>query len=489
MFAWGRFSSDCSHQTFVLKGTEMLRQLFCCGLCCLCILVHADEPDQEQSPLASAQAESQAESQAGSPNASRFELTDEVRDALFPLFASIAKAQVSRATVEVAAESRIDGVVVESQQSTYHIASISPDQFTVYLKESEQRTRVFANGESMVVAVAVDAFVKLSEPMTNQQAVTSLPVPLGPYPEPVLALTLAGVDPAISLLGGMKSVKIVDREKFGEEIPAVHLRGVQSDEVTWDLWIATDETPRPLRLAVDLTPMLAASDQVRIPKGYTYQLRFDFLSWRVTGEVDKSLFTYQPPKDATEYGSIEEYYQSIAGVMGDHPLLGKKIPEFEAKTLSGDAINTESFQGKVVVLDFWATWCAPCVASLPTIKQVTDEYADKKVVLYTVNTGEQPAEVEEFLKQRELELNLILDPEGEIASTFVAEAIPQTLVIGKDGVVESTHIGFVGEDALRQRLKDELDVLALGGKIASAQNESASSDGQEAKEDRGEEQP
>ena len=71
----------------------------------------------------------------------------------------------------------------------------------------------------------------------------------------------------------------------------------------------------------------------------------------------------------------------------------------------------------------------------------------------------------------------------------LAATRPQTLVIGKDGVVESTHIGFVGKDALRQRLKDELDVLALGGKIASAQNESASSDGQEAKEDRGEEQP
>jgi hypothetical protein len=99
------------------------------------------------------------------------------------------------------------------------------------------------------------------------------------------------------------------------------------------------------------------------------------------------------------------------------------------------------------------------------------------------------------LKQKELELSVILDPKGEIASTFVAEAIPQTLVIGKDGVVESTHIGFVGEDALRQRLKDELDVLTLGGKIASAPTASdekvdpEAKDDSEAKEDRGEEQP
>jgi hypothetical protein len=102
---------------------------------------------------------------------------------------------------------------------------------------------------------------------------------------------MAGVDPAISYLGGMKSIEIVDREAFSGDVPAIHLRGVQSDAVTWDLWIATDETARPLRLAVDLTPMLVASDQVQIPAGYAYQLRFDFLSWRVTGEIDETLFT------------------------------------------------------------------------------------------------------------------------------------------------------------------------------------------------------
>ncbi len=126
-------------------------------------------------------------------------LTDDVREALVPLFSAIAKADVSRATVEMLADTLVGGSVVESQKSTYQIASIHPNQFTVYLKEPDQRTRIYSDGKSMAVALAPDAYFRLPETLNTQDAVTGLPVPLGPYPEAVLALTLAGVDPAISL--------------------------------------------------------------------------------------------------------------------------------------------------------------------------------------------------------------------------------------------------------------------------------------------------
>ena len=152
-------------------------------------------------------------------------------------------------------------MTVDSQKSTYQIASMRPDMYTIYLKEPERGTRVYCDGEEMVVAVAPDAYYRLPQPISAQDAVTLLPVPLGPYPEPVLALTLAGVDPAISLFAGMSSLEVVDREDFRDNIPAVHLRGVQADSVTWDFWVSSEEQPRPLRLLVDLTPMLVASDR------------------------------------------------------------------------------------------------------------------------------------------------------------------------------------------------------------------------------------
>lgn len=323
----------------------------------------------------------------------------------------------------------------------------------------------------MAVALAPDAYFRVPEPLSTQEAVTSMPVPMGPYPEPVLALTLAGVDPAISLIAGMKSIEVADREDFRGKIPAVHLRGVQADEVTWDFWISSGSAPKPLRLLVDLTPMLMASDQLQFPAGFSYQVRFDFLSWRVTGEVDDSLFVYTPPKDAKEYESLEDYYEAIAGVVEEHPLLGQPAPPLKTETLAGKKIVLKKLAGKVVVLDFWATWCTPCVAAIPALKEVCDEFADKDVVLLALNTGEGKDEIAEFLKEHELDVEVLLDPDGKIADAFQADAIPLTMVIGKTSEVESVHVGFPGAQSLQQRLKDELEVLTLGGRIGSISSE------------------
>lgn len=394
-------------------------------------------------------------------------LNEELRDALIPLFTSITQADVSRATVEMLADSVLNGQAIESQKSTFQIASMRPDKFTIYLKEPEQRTRIYCDGETLITATAPDAFFRLPNAISIQEAVTNLSVPMGPYPEPLLALTLAGADPAISLIAGMKSIEVVDKNDFRNKIPAVHIRGIQADAVTWDLWISRNETPKPLRLLVDLTPMLIASDQVHVPDGFSYQIRYDFLTWRISGSVNDSLFTFTPAPNAKEYKSLEDYYESIAGVTGEHPLLGKPAPRFESTTLTGEKIGLEDLNDRVVVIDFWATWCAPCVAAMPIIKEVTDKFAEQGVISLAINTGEEKEDVETFLKEQELDLTVLLDPKGKIADAYKADAIPQTIVIGKSGAVESVHLGFAGEEALRQRLIDELEVLSIGGKIGS----------------------
>jgi thiol-disulfide isomerase/thioredoxin len=397
-----------------------------------------------------------------------FVLSDEVRDALMPLFTSIRQADVSRANVRLSADSLINGAVVDSQESTYQIASAAPDKFTIYLKEPEQRTRIFCDGKSAAVAMAPDAYFRIAEPLDLQQAVTKLPVPLGPYPEAVLALSLAGVDPSLSFLTAMKSVEIVDRGKFRGKVPAIHFRGVQDDAVAWDLWITQDQAPKPLRLSVDLTEMLRANNQVQLGEGFSFLLRFDFLSWRLTGEVDHKLFQYTPPRGAIEYESLDDYYESIAGAIADHPLLGKPAPPFAGKSLTDQDISSDQYKNKVVVLDFWATWCVPCSSAIPVLQEVTDKFADKDVVLIAVNVGEPAAKIKGFLSEQDWQLNVLVDQDTKVSAAFGAEAIPLTMVIGKSGVVESVHVGFAGPQALTKRLTDELEVLTAGGRIASS---------------------
>ncbi len=423
----------------------------------------AEPSGNEQSPA--------GEIEPAGAEAEPFVLADDVRDVLVPLFAEIANAGVSRATVEMLVDSLVSGQVVESQTSTFQIASVQPNEFTIYLKEPEQRTRIYCDGKTMSVALAPDAYFRLPQPMSTQEAVTSLPVPMGPYPEPMLAMTLAGADPAISMIAGMRSIEIVDRDDFRGKIPAVHLRGVQADAVTWDLWMSSGEKPEPLRLLVDLTPMLVASDELQVPDGFSHQVRYDFLSWRVTGDVDSALFVHKPEKDAKEYESLEDYYASLSGVVEDHPLLGKRALRFRTKTLDGRTFDLKSQAGKVVVLDFWATWCTPCLAAMPVLKEVTSKYDRKNVIFLALNTGEESPEISKFLEEHDLKYNVLIDPQGKIADAYKADAIPLTMVIGKSGEIESVHVGFMGADSLRQRLKDELDVLTIGGRIASQVDE------------------
>src|SRR5690606_25822796 len=132
-------------------------------------------------------------------------------------------------------------------------------------------------------------------PETLQQVVTDLPVPLGPYPEPLMALTLAGVSVTDSLLADMQNIELANRDPY-DGVPAVQLRGTQADGVTWVLWLATDEAqPRPLRMQVDLTAVVVGDGEAGLPQNFAFELDFKFTLWRMDGELDKSMFAFKPP--------------------------------------------------------------------------------------------------------------------------------------------------------------------------------------------------
>jgi hypothetical protein len=243
---------------------------------------------------------------------------DDAVKRLEPLFEQIRSARSTRATVKLATENIVDGAVVSRQQSTYQVASDAPDQFTVYWKSDTVRTRIYSNSKTAAVAFSPTAYAALPNPLELQGAVFQLPVPLGPYPEPVLALTLAGVDPALSLISGMKSVKIADENKFRGEIPAVHFAGVQDDDVRWDLWVTQDaKRPKPLRLLVDLSNMLRANGSLKLPASYRFLLRFDFELWEMNHAVSPTLFEYKQVKGAQEYESVQAYYSELQQAEGE----------------------------------------------------------------------------------------------------------------------------------------------------------------------------
>jgi len=149
-----------------------------------------------------------------------------------------------------------------------------------------------------------------------------------------------------------------------------------------------------------------------------------------------------------------------------HPLLGQKAPAFTAPMLDESSFElAQHLDRNVIILDFWATWCGPCVRALPIIADVAAGYKDQGVEFFAVNLGDDPAAVREFLEEHKLSVPVVLDRDGRIGELYKAEAIPQTVIIGKDGVVQVVHVGFSGN--LQAELSHELDELVAGKKLAA----------------------
>ncbi len=113
-----------------------------------------------------------------------------------------------------------------------------------------------------------------------------------------------------------------------------------------------------------------------------------------------------------------------------------------------------------MILDFWATWCGPCVQEMPLVAKVAEQYRDKGVALYCVNQGEEADEIQSFLDAKGLKVTVSLDPAGQAASAYGVEGIPTLVLIDQAGVVHSVHVGFRPD--IDGKLKAELDAILAG---------------------------
>jgi len=122
-----------------------------------------------------------------------------------------------------------------------------------------------------------------------------------------------------------------------------------------------------------------------------------------------------------------------------------RAPDFTLKNMAGEDVPLSKHRGEdVVVLDFWATWCAPCVEAMPIIDRVVSRMREegKNVVLYAVNQAEGKDKIARFLEQQELDVNVLRDEDGTVAGKYWVTGIPQTVIINPEGEVEMIHVGF-----------------------------------------------
>ena len=139
-----------------------------------------------------------------------------------------------------------------------------------------------------------------------------------------------------------------------------------------------------------------------------------------------------------------------------------QAPAIKLARLNGeDEFRLSDYRSeKVVLLDFWATWCGPCIQELPILTQIVSEYQDDEVALIAVNAQEKPSTIHQFLQTSGLDIEVALDEYGEAADAFGVEQLPTLVMIDKQGVVQRIHVGF--DQRLVTIVKSELDSLVAG---------------------------
>ncbi|MFN8376381.1 MAG: redoxin domain-containing protein [Anaerolineae bacterium] len=121
---------------------------------------------------------------------------------------------------------------------------------------------------------------------------------------------------------------------------------------------------------------------------------------------------------------------------------------FRASTLTGETVQLSDYRGKVVMLNFWATWCPPCQAEMPAIQAAYTRYHDQGFTVLAINYGEHPSQIEPFASALALQFPIVLDIDARLQGVFGITGYPTSMFIAPNGEVYATHSGMLTERQL-----------------------------------------
>ena len=137
------------------------------------------------------------------------------------------------------------------------------------------------------------------------------------------------------------------------------------------------------------------------------------------------------------------------------PQEGFLAPDFALKTLNGEEIRLSDLRGKVVLLNFWATWCPPCRGEMPAFQEAYTDYQEKDFIILAVNATRQdnPEDVANFIAKYGLEFPVVLDPAGEVNQLYLVQSLPTSFFIDQEGLVQEMVVGGIAEAMVRSRVE------------------------------------
>jgi len=251
------------------------------------------------------------------------------------------------------------------------------------------------------------------------------------------------------LIAQITGVEDVGPEKL-DNVDTRHFRLTMVDKRVFDLWFTTGAQP--------VLTKLITTTSIPIDDQRTFQLTTSgTFRWQVGIKHAAETFALEIPPDARRVNDLLAALQE-----GDiEQLVGQAAPALTLTRLDGTPVKlAEEFGQRIVVLIFWASWCAPSVDVMPALNEFVAKVAQSGVAVLAVNVGEDRETVAKTVADVGYTGPVLLDPNAQSLEAYRIHAIPVTVLIGKEGTVQSYHSGSTPE--VRQQIRAQVETLIAG---------------------------
>ncbi len=266
---------------------------------------------------------------------------------------------------------------------------------------------------------------------------------------------LMEVNPYAAVTKDLRQLQYVGAEKL-DGLDCDRIRITQGEFIR-DIWVTKSKSPMLLKVEPNMTAGL--SEKAR-KAGNKILLSMVYKDQILGKSMNDGRFDVAHPAGA-KY--VREFFHEEGA-----QLIGKKAPDVTLAMADGTSIKLSSLKDRLVVLDFWATWCPPCVMSLPIFAKASVPFKAKGVVFIAVNKGEPMSTAKNYLKHNHINVTLAADRDERVASAFEVEGIPCTIFIGRDGIVKGVHVGIRAQ-GLAEGFTEDLNKFIAGKSLKREQ--------------------